>query len=128
MICFFHYFCTQKYVYGKDALQQLDAWKKRADRKPLIVRGARQVGKTWLVKEFAKRSFKKSVYVNFEEDDILRDVFVPDFDIQRILYAIGLRKRTFIDKETLLIPNASLKPKPDSLWVFEKHFSKNLVE
>ena len=87
----------------REALLQLDEWKQRADRKPLIVRGARQVGKTWLVKEFAKRSFEKSVYVNFEEDEILRDVFVPDFDIQRILHAIGLRKRTIIDNHTLLI-------------------------
>ena len=78
-------------------------WKNNPERKPLIVRGARQVGKTWLIKEFAKRAFDRFIYVNFEEDEILRKVFENDFNIQRILTAIGLRAHTAIDKHTLLI-------------------------
>lgn len=85
------------------AISQLFEWKNRPNRKPLIIRGARQVGKTWLMKEFASKSFEKFVYVNFEEDEILSDVFKSNFDINRIFSAISLRKNTAIDKETLLI-------------------------
>lgn len=87
----------------REAIAQLYKWRERDDKKPLILRGARQVGKTWLVKEFAKKAFERSVYVNFEEDEQLQSVFKSDFDIQRILTAIGLRKQTIIDESTLLI-------------------------
>lgn len=85
------------------AIAQLYKWKDREDRKPLILRGARQVGKTWLAKEFAHRAFEQSVYVNFEEDELLQTVFMPDFDIQRILTTISLRQQAVIDEQTLLI-------------------------
>ncbi|MBR5654230.1 MAG: ATP-binding protein [Prevotella sp.] len=87
----------------RESINQLYIWKNSPERKPLIVRGARQVGKTWLIKEFAKRAFDRFIYVNFEEDEILRKVFENDFNIQRILTAIGLRAHTAIDKHTLLI-------------------------
>lgn len=87
----------------REAINQLYQWKERSDRKPLIVKGARQVGKTWLIKEFAKRAFDHYVYVNFEEDEILRNVFENDFDIQRVLTTIGLRTQTAINEHTLLI-------------------------
>lgn len=78
-------------------------WKERSNRKPLIIRGARQVGKTWLMKEFARRAYEKWIYVNFEDEELLRHVFESDFDITRILEAISLRFHTEIDKDTLLI-------------------------
>lgn len=87
----------------REATRELFLWKERNGRKPLIVRGARQVGKTWLVKDFGQRAFPQSVYVNFEEDEVLKNVFLSDFDIQRILTAISLRKRASIDEQTLLI-------------------------
>ncbi len=52
----------------RDKLEELLSWKHSKFRKPLIVRGARQTGKTWLLKEFGESAFKKTVYVNFEED------------------------------------------------------------
>ena len=55
----------------REALEQLIAWKERENRKPLIVRGARQVGKTWLMLEFAQKAFANYVYINFEEDELL---------------------------------------------------------
>lgn len=61
------------------------------------------MGKTWLIKEFAKQAFKSFVYVNFEEDEILRNVFETDFDIHRILTTISLRTRSAINEQTLLI-------------------------
>jgi len=74
----------------RDALQQLEAWKQRARRKPLIIEGARQVGKTWLVKEFAKTSFHDDfVCINFEEQTNMRNLFVTDFNITRILDSIS---------------------------------------
>ena len=49
----------------RDTLQDLIAWKNKSTRKPLIVRGARQVGKTWLLKEFGRTQYRQCVYVNF---------------------------------------------------------------
>ncbi|MFM7090600.1 MAG: AAA family ATPase, partial [Bacteroidota bacterium] len=50
----------------RELLKSLFQWKNRADRKPLIIRGARQVGKTWLLKEFGKTYYKNIAYINFE--------------------------------------------------------------
>lgn len=87
----------------RTAISELYEWKKRPDRKPLIVRGARQVGKTWLILNFARKAYNKYVYVNFEEDDVLNHVFENDFDIERIINTISIRKDTDIDTDTLLI-------------------------
>lgn len=57
------------------ALSQLIEWKNRKNRKPLILEGARQVGKTWLLKEFGKTQFKNVCYVNFERAEVLKEVF-----------------------------------------------------
>ena len=87
----------------RDLMSELFQWKERENRKPLILRGARQVGKTWLIREFAQRAYHRHVYVNFEDDEILRDVFTQDFDIERILSVVGLRMHTVIDSDTLII-------------------------
>ncbi len=87
----------------RDVMQQLYVWKERPNRKPLIIRGARQVGKTWLMMAFARQAYEKWVYVNFEEEEVLRHVFEQDFDIPRILEALSLRFHTEIDRHTLLL-------------------------
>lgn len=87
----------------RTAISELYEWKKHPDRKPLIVRGARQVGKTWLILDFAGKAYNKYVYVNFEEDDVLNHVFENDFDIERIINTISIRKDTDVDTDTLLI-------------------------
>lgn len=87
----------------REAIAQLYEWKARPNRKPLIIRGARQVGKTWLMLEFARKAYKKYIYVNFEDEEMLKHVFEPDFDIARILEALSLRFHTSIDEQTLLI-------------------------
>lgn len=71
------------------AIEKLIKWKDSPRRKPLVIEGARQVGKTWLVKEFAQRNYKQLAYVNFEDMKILQNLFVQDFDIPRVLTAIG---------------------------------------
>lgn len=87
----------------REAIKLLNEWKVRPNRKPLIIRGARQVGKTWLMMEFAQKAYDKWVYVNFEDEEMLQHVFEQDFNIPRILDAISLRFHTDIDKDTLLI-------------------------
>ncbi len=69
-------------------LEQLKEWKIKGSRKPLIIRGARQVGKTWLMKEFACTEYEKCAYINFENDLQLKSLFLQDFDINRILLSI----------------------------------------
>lgn len=68
--------------------QKLLDWKKNPGRKPLILSGARQVGKTWLMKEFGKREYKKVLYANFDLDERLRGIFEQDYDVQRILLSL----------------------------------------
>ena len=84
-------------------IKELYAWKERKNRKPLILQGARQVGKTWLMQAFASEAFPKHVYVNFEDNTPLREVFTKDFDIQRILFEVSLATGVAVDDSTLLI-------------------------
>ena len=87
----------------RKAIEDLYRWKARTDRKPLIVQGARQVGKTWLMKEFAKEAYQKCAYVNFEDNDMLRQLFQNDFDIPRIINSIQWTTGVTIDADTLII-------------------------
>ena len=88
---------------SRDAMQQLYDWKEKTTRKPLIVRGARQVGKTWLMKEFASSAYRQFAYINFEDNEVMKDVFQKDFDVERILMAIQLVTGIVVDTETLII-------------------------
>jgi len=92
------------------AMKELLAWKSARRRKPLIVRGARQVGKTWLVKEFGRTQYKRCVYVNFdmsakqESGEELKAVFEGSLDPYRIVRALeNLYNVTIVPEETLLI-------------------------
>lgn len=73
----------------RESIADLIKWKESPRRKPLIIEGARQVGKTWLVKEFAKANYKNLAYINFEEHAYLRTLFASDYDVNRILKAIS---------------------------------------
>lgn len=85
------------------AIKQLEAWKESPRRKPLIIEGARQVGKTWLVEEFASTHYKNVVSINFEKQIYLRDLFKTDFDTDRILTAIkAATHENIIPGETLI--------------------------
>ena len=59
----------------RNATEALIKWKNDEERKPLVLKGARQVGKTWLMKEFGKNHYENFVYFNFDEDDDLKSVF-----------------------------------------------------
>lgn len=84
-------------------MKVLKDWKTRPDRKPLIIKGARQVGKTWLMKEFGKDEYARIAYVNFESSKIMRSLFQEDYDIQRIITAIQIETGVQIEPETTLI-------------------------
>lgn len=84
-------------------LDELSVWKASKKRKPLIIQGARQVGKTWLMKEFGKKAFKNVVYLNFESNNRLKTLFVADFDISRIITTIEVETDQTIEAETTLL-------------------------
>lgn len=85
------------------AIDILGKWKESPRRKPMIIEGARQVGKTWLVKEFAATHYKNIAYVNFEEQTFLRSLFLTDYDTDRIINAISAATHVnIIPGETLI--------------------------
>lgn len=90
----------------RTAYYQLLEWKNKTndERKPLILQGARQVGKTWLLEELGRKEFKNVAYINFEEQPALCDLFEKDFDVKRILAAISISSsQELIGGETLII-------------------------
>lgn len=83
---------------------KLEQWKNKKKRKPLIIQGARQVGKTWIMKEFGKRFFKNTIYINFDNNETMKNVFEIDFDIARIISSIKIEYgKSFEPEETLII-------------------------
>lgn len=88
----------------RQAVEQLRQWKNRKNRKPLILKGARQVGKTWLMKEFGRTEFKYTAYVNFDNNEHMADVFNGDYNIDRLLMAINIETGIkIVPEETLII-------------------------
>lgn len=85
------------------ALEKLIIWKESKDRKPLIIKGARQVGKTWLMKEFGRTQYKKTIYINFENNDLMRDLFSLDFNTNRIIEGLELEYSKIDTENTLII-------------------------
>ncbi|GHT51869.1 ATPase [Bacteroidia bacterium] len=84
-------------------IKELIDWKLSEYRKPLIVLGARQVGKTWLIEEFGRQEYKQTVYINFEKMKAVRNLFVEDFDVQRILTALSVFAHKEINPADTLI-------------------------
>jgi len=87
----------------RDKIEELKAWKERKSRKPLILRGARQVGKTWLLNEFGKTHYTQTVYVNFEETPGLKNLFEDDYDTARIITVLEIYAKTVISADDTLI-------------------------
>ncbi len=88
----------------RNAIKQLINWKKKSQKKPLIIEGARQVGKTWLMKEFGRTQYKQVVYINFENDFKMRTIFDTDLDVKRIIQDMELNTNLKINpRDTLII-------------------------
>lgn len=74
----------------RNAIQELITWKSSEDRKPMVLKGARQVGKTWLMKEFGQNYYDSYVYFNFDEEDELKSIFEANKNPQRIIELLSL--------------------------------------
>ena len=74
----------------RDIYKELLAWKSSARRKPLLLQGARQTGKTFILKEFGRREYENVLYCNFEENPDLGQFFMRDLDPERILGELSL--------------------------------------
>lgn len=85
-------------------MDHLVAWRAKENRKPLILQGARQVGKTWIMKEFGRLYFKNTVYISFYNNSRMASLFMADYDVRRIIEAIEIEMHVSITpEETLLI-------------------------
>jgi predicted AAA+ superfamily ATPase len=87
----------------RELIADLKKWKEDKFRKPLILRGARQVGKTWLLREFGRTAYARCVYVNFEEMPVLQNIFLQDFDMERIITILQIHAQITITPEDTLI-------------------------
>lgn len=111
----------------RDKLNELYSWKASILRKPLMVRGARQVGKTWLLKEFGKEAYKQCVYVNFEESPHLKTLFQADFDIKRIITTLEISTQTNISADDTLLIFDEIQEAERGITVL-KYFCENAPE
>lgn len=108
----------------REAIQQLEAWKKNPDRKPMIIRGTRQVGKTWLMKEFGRTYYTSCAYISMDENERMEHVFREAFDIERIISAIEIEVGFKIDPENTLIIFDEIQEIPRALKSL-KYFQEN---
>jgi uncharacterized protein len=104
-------------------MAELIAWKGSTSRKPLIIRGARQVGKTWLMKEFGK-TYDQTVYVNFEKSKQLQSLFVDDFDIKRVIVALQAESGLTINADNTLFIFDEIQAVPEALTAL-KYFQED---
>lgn len=87
----------------RNILEQLKAWKNKEHRKPLVLSGARQVGKTYILKRFGEQEFSNVAYINCDDNEMAKDLFTQDYNIQRIVLAIGAITRQSIEAGKTLI-------------------------
>ena len=97
------------------AMQRLLAWKEDSRRLPLIIRGARQVGKTWLMQEFGRRCFEKCAYINFDRNKRMEQLFAGDFHVDRILTGLSIESGVKIEPENTLIILDEIQEVPSAL-------------
>ena len=109
------------------ALEKLIKWKDSESRKPLIIRGARQVGKTWLMKEFGRECFENVAYVNFDSNVRMKGVFEGQIDIERIILAIEIETGVTIERENTLLIFDEIQEVPRALSSL-KYFYENAPE
>ena len=108
-------------------IKKLEQWKNSPNRKPLILRGARQVGKTWVMKEFGRRYFKSVAYINFDNNSAMKAAFETDFDIKRLLLAIGAQTGISVKPDETLIIFDEVQEVPRALSSL-KYFCENAPE
>jgi predicted AAA+ superfamily ATPase len=77
-------------VMDRYKMEDLKKWKNSTNRKPLIIRGARQVGKTWLMQEFGRKYYEKYAYINFDDNTRMNSLFNEDFNIEKIIQGLKI--------------------------------------
>ena len=112
------YRCVMEYLYK---------WKDNSNRKPLIIRGARQVGKTWLMKEFGSLAYKQCVYINFDNNQRMLELFSTDFNVERLLLGLELYAGHKIDPAETLVIFDEVQEVPKALTSL-KYFNENMPQ
>jgi len=108
----------------REAFKDLIKWKDGGHRKPLIIRGARQVGKTWIMKEFGKTHYKKLAYINFDNNERMESLFSGNLDISRIITALQIESGVTIEANNTLIIFDEVQEVPRALTSL-KYFCEN---
>ncbi|MCQ1528714.1 ATP-binding protein [Lutispora saccharofermentans] len=111
----------------RTAIEQLHKWKQKKNKKPLIIRGARQVGKTWLMKNFGQTAYNKTVYVSFDNNRQMKDLFEADMKIQRIITGLELYAGHKINPADTLLIFDEIQEVPKALTSL-KYFNENAPE
>ncbi len=111
----------------REILKELDKWREKPGRKPLILNGARQVGKTYILREFGRLRYKNVAYVNCDANTMVDAIFSTDYDIDRIILQLSaLTKERIVKGETLIIFD-EIQENPKALNSL-KYFSENAPE
>jgi predicted AAA+ superfamily ATPase len=108
-------------------MAKLESWKNSQRRKPLIINGARQVGKTWLLKEFGKTCFDNFAYINFDNNQPMAQLFEADYDLDRLLVGIQAEASQKIDANKTLIVFDEIQECPKALTSL-KYFHEKAPE
>ena len=106
------------------AIEKLLKWKDSKRRKPLIIEGARQVGKTWLMKEFGRQAYTETVYINFDSNSRMSELFSADLDIERIMLGLELYAGKKINPDNTLLIFDEVQEVPRALSSL-KYFCEN---
>jgi len=109
------------------AIEKLKRWKESKNRKPLIIEGARQVGKTWLMKEFGKLYYSDTVYINFDSNSTMKELFDSDLNVERIILGLELYTGKKIDFNNTLLIFDEIQEVPKALSSL-KYFCENAPE
>lgn len=111
----------------RKAIERLKIWKTSESRKPLIIRGARQTGKTWLMKEFGTSCYERCAYINFENNPRMKLLFEGDFDIDRLLLGLQVESDCPIVPGETLILFDEVQEVPKALTSL-KYFQENAAQ
>lgn len=108
----------------RTAMAELTLWKAKKRRKPLIIRGARQVGKTWLMKEFGAAEYENVVYINFDNNERMKNLFEGSLDVGRLIIGMELYAGHKIDAENTLLIFDEVQEVPKALTAL-KYFDED---
>ena len=109
------------------AIEKLLKWKQSKHRKPLIIEGARQVGKTWLMKEFGRQAYADTIYINFDSNSRMAELFASNLDTERLITGLELYAGHKIDPDNSLLIFDEVQEVPRALTSL-KYFCENVPQ